>query len=111
MEKKNLLSENLKSYQKLQKLSLMEFSKELDVPKSTLRAILRDGNTTLDTAIRISEHMGIGLDELVYGSRFSDKQLIIKYIEQSGRWLAALPDQKREEIAALILKLWAIIGR
>ena len=52
MEKCNNLSKNLKAYQNIRSLSLMEFSKELDIPMSTLKAILKDGNTTLATAIR-----------------------------------------------------------
>ncbi len=111
MKKRNLLSENLKAYQKSQQLSLMEFSEELDIPKSTLRAILRDGNTTLETAIHISEHMGVGLDALVYDTHFSDKQFIIKHIDQSGKWIAEFPGEKKEAIAALLAEIWLEISR
>lgn len=111
MEKKNLLSENLKAYQKSQKLSLLEFSKELDIPKSTLRAVLQDGNTTLDTTLRISEHMSMGLDSLVHDRQFSDKQFIMKHIEQADGWIATFPDQKKAEIAALLAELWTVISK
>lgn len=110
MGKRNLLSENLKAYQKSQGLSLMELAEELDVPKLTLRAILKDGNTTLETVVRISGGMGMGLDRLVQDGQFPDKQFILKHLEDAGGWLASLPEEKRVKIAALIAEIWEVIN-
>lgn len=111
MEKANLLSKNLKAYQKSQGLSLMEFAEELDVPKSTLRAILKDGNTTLETAIRIAGGMGTGLDSLVHGRKFSDQQFILMHLERAGAWLASFPEEERKKIASLVAGIWEVMGR
>lgn len=111
MKEENLLSENLKAYQNARRLSLIEFSKELDIPKSTLRGILKDGNTTLVTAIHISQNLGIGLDTLVYDRKFSDKQFIQKHMEGICIWLDALPDEKRQRIAALLAEIWDVISK
>lgn len=42
-EKHHNLAENLKNLRSAQGLSLSDFSKELDIPKSTLQAILDGG--------------------------------------------------------------------
>lgn len=76
----------------------MEFAEELGIPKSTLRAVMKDGNTTLDTAIRIAESMGTGLDSLVHDRQFSDKQFILRHMELAGAWFAFLPEEKRRKI-------------
>ena len=61
------IAENLKCYQELHKYSLAEFAGKLGVPKSTLQSVMQDGNTTLDTLIKIQQGLNISLDELVYG--------------------------------------------
>lgn len=40
-------------------------AKEIGIPKSTLQYILNTGQTSLHTARRISQHLGIPLDTLV----------------------------------------------
>lgn len=111
MEKENFLSKNLKACQKSQGMSLMEFAEELGVPKSTLRAILKDGNTTLDTAIRIAVSMGMGLDRLVHDKQFSDKQFILNHLERAGAWFTSLPEDTRGKIAELVAEIWKLMDR
>lgn len=111
MEKRNSLSKNLRACQQSRGMSLMEFAEELDVPKSTLRAILKDGNTTLETATRIAANMGMGLDSLVHDGQFSDKQFILMHLERAGAWLASFPEEKREKIASLVAEIWEVMGR
>ncbi len=111
MEKENFLSENLRACQQSRGMSLMEFAKELDIPKSTLRAILKDGNTTLETAIRIAVSMGMGLDSLVHDRQFSDKQFILKHLEQAGDWFVSLPEETRGKIAELVAELWKLMSK
>lgn len=48
--------------------SLSDFARELSIPKSTIQAAMADGNTTLDTLIRIANALGVSLDELVFGT-------------------------------------------
>ena len=58
-------SRNLKTIKRERGVSLSEFANELSVPKSTLQNVLRDGNTTLHTAVRIAKALGRPLDELL----------------------------------------------
>lgn len=61
------IAENLKCYQELYQCSQAEFAEKLGIPKSTLQSVMQDGNTTLDTLIKIQQGLHISLDELVYG--------------------------------------------
>lgn len=48
-------AKNLDAIRRSQNLSLAEFAVSLNIPRSTLQDILKDGHTTLDTALRISK--------------------------------------------------------
>ena len=111
MEKCNNLSKNLKAYQNIRNLSLMEFSKELDIPMSTLKAILKDGNTTLATAIRISNSLDIGLDMLIYDKHFPEKLFILHYIDNCNNWYSSFPDEKKDQISGLLEEFWEVIDK
>lgn len=111
METYNYLSQNLKAYQALHKLSLAEFSTILDVPQSTLKAILKDGNTTLETVIRISQNMNCSLDMLIYDKSMPDKLFILHHMEQAGTWFSGLNAKAKDAIAHQIMKLWEAMGK
>ena len=64
MEKTNHLSDNLRAYQYAQGKSLAELSMEFGIARSTVQSVMADGNTTLDTLIRIACAMHCSLDEL-----------------------------------------------
>lgn len=111
MEPHNYLSQNLRAYQKLKKLSLAEFSRELDIPQSTLKSILKDGNTTLETVIRISRRLDSSLDLLVYDRNMPDKLFILHHMEQSGAWFAANPPEAKETMACHMARIWEVMGK
>jgi len=106
METNNYLSQNLKAYQELQKLSLVDFSKELDIPLSTLKAILKDGNTTLETLLRISRKLDCSLDMLVYDKDMPAKSFILQHMERAGGWFAAMEPERQDKIARHMSKIW-----
>lgn len=110
MKNYNYLAQNLKSYKELRKLTMKELSDELDMPKATLRNIMNEGNTTLYTAIRISNGLGISLDMLVTDKDFSDKIFIMDQVQRAGSWLSTLPANKRESIAQLMSDIWNLMG-
>lgn len=64
MDKCHNFAANLSAIREVRSLTLSEFSKELHVPKSTLQAILKDGNTSLHTALHIADYLGVSLDTL-----------------------------------------------
>ena len=111
MKKTNMLSHNLISYQKARGLSNVEFANELCIGESTLRAIRKNGNTTLDTLMRISDAMGVSLDLLVHDADFSDKMFILKYMASSATWVNKFSEQQIAEISEHIAAIWEIIGK
>ncbi len=98
MAKINNLSNNLKSYQKDFGYTLSEFSNELDIPRSTLQAIMIDGNTTLATLIHIASVLNVSLDELVFGNTFPLNQTSICHILKSMSWYTNLSEDKQNSI-------------
>lgn len=76
MEKLKRFAQNLDNIKTRNNKSLTEFAQEIGIAKSTVQSILKDGNTTLDTAIRISTALGISLDDLLSED--------IEYIENDG---------------------------
>ena len=97
MKKRNHLSENLKSYQKQRGCSLAEFSEELGVARSTLRSVMREGNTTLDTLLRLGDGLEVTLNELVYGERPLSGQEQVQALIRSIAVYCELPVEKQEE--------------
>ena len=96
-EKLRNLAENLKSIREARRLSIEEFSKELDVPKTTLRDLLLDGQTTLHTAIHISDKLGIPLDTLMNGTLTTGQIKRVDGFIAHMDWYQSLSKEKREE--------------
>ena len=68
MEPNNNLSKNLKAYQHSLGMSQKQFAAHLNVPRSTIQSVMaNDGNTTVDTLIRISVSLPFSLDDLLFG--------------------------------------------
>ena len=68
MTPNNNLAKNLKAYQHSLGMSQKEFAARLNVPRSTIQTVMaKNGNTTVDTLIRISVSLPFSLDDLVFG--------------------------------------------
>ena len=63
----NRFGRNLESIRKARHKSVKEFAIELGIPKSTLHPIIKNGNTSLNTAVQISNALDKPLDDLVNG--------------------------------------------
>lgn len=107
MRKPSNFALNLKKLQGC--LSLAEFSRELSIPKSTLQSILKDGNTTLDTALRIANSIETPLDVL------TSTTLTPKQFERGNcfltllNWYHDLSAEKRQQIQTHLTALLCII--
>ncbi len=110
MEEYNHLARNLRSYKTTKDLTMKELSNELDIPEATLRNVIKEGNTTLDTVIRISKGLGISLDMLVSDADLPNKLIVLKQIKRAGCWLSELPPEKSDKIASLIAEIWEVIS-
>lgn len=102
MEKEHNMSESLSKLQKEANKSQAEFAKELGVPKSTFGIILRTGNTTVDTLLRISEHTGRTPNELLgYDYDWRAVCGLMEYIAMHSQ----LPRVKRETAKNMVIEL------
>ena len=108
-EKHKNMAENLKNMRKARRLSLAEFSKELDIPKSTLQSVLADGQTSLNTAIRISEKLHISLDTLIGGTLSTEQVWIMDGLLSGVEWFSRLPPEKQKEAGEFICALIQLI--
>ena len=110
MKEYNHLARNLRSYKAAKNLTTKQLSSELDIPEATLRNVMKDGHTTLDTVIRISKALDISLDMLINDADLPDKLIVLKQIQKAGSWLAKLPPEKSDKIAALIAEIWEVMS-
>lgn len=92
-------------------MSLTEFAKEIGIPKSTLQSILEDGNTTLDTAIRISKGLNIPLDTLLRDESTNTNFSIIQWLLKGLSWYSELPAEDQKEVLLLISKLLEVLQK
>lgn len=109
MKETNYMAKNLRNYKDLRKLTMKQFASELNVPLSTLRTILKHGNTTLHTAILISRKLGVSLDMLVNDQNFPDKLFFMDQMQRTASWFASLSIEKRERFANLVTDMWTMI--
>ena len=76
MESINNLSKNLKVYQNKLGMTQNEFASYLNIPRSTIQSVMaKNGNTTVDTLIRISASLPFSLDVLVLGDLSTDETI------------------------------------
>lgn len=108
-EKHKNLAGSLKNLRKARGLSLAEFTRALDIPKSTLQTVLADGQTSLNTAIRISEKLRIPLDTLTNGVLFTEQVRVMDGLISGVEWFSKLPPEKKKEANELIYALIRII--
>lgn len=98
MRSPELFAKNLEAIREINGQSIAEFAQEAGVPKSTLQSVRISGNTTLDTAIRISDGLDLPLDSLTGDEQLAEKIDIIRYLLQSIDWFQALSSSEQEEI-------------
>ena len=109
MERSNNLAENLKFYQRLRNASLAEFSADLGIARSTIQSILIDGNTTVDTLVRMANALHVSLDELVFGESAaaqSDSGLLDTF-----HWFASLSPEEQTCVRHYLSELFELIQR
>lgn len=109
MERSNNLSDNLKVYQNARRKSLAEFSEELGIARSTMQSILVDGNTTVDTLIRMANTLYVSLDELVFGNLPSKRLDSVQCFLRDMEWFSSLPPEKQEKFRSLLCELLTLL--
>ena len=109
MDKHEIFAKNLSAIKEINGQSLGEFAQEIGIPKSTLKSALETGNTTLDTAIRISDGLNVPLDELLsdelLARRLDTLQRVLQYLE----WFSVLPAQDQKEVLFHLQKILEVM--
>lgn len=98
MSKRSNLSENLRAFQQQRCITQAEFAQAMNVPKSTLQAIMLGGNTTLETLIRLADALNITLDTLVFDENLPQKIGVIGWLLTGVSWYEALPEENKEKL-------------
>lgn len=111
MDKHNHLANNLNAIKEARHRTLSEFSKEIGIPKSTLQYILTDGQTTLDTAMRISSALHIPLDALVTGALPAEELALLSNICESFAWFSTLEQENKDTVVFYLNKLLDVLRR
>ena len=107
MERNNRLSENLRLYQKSRGKTLAEFSSDLGIARSTVQSVLLDGNTTVDTLIRMANALEVSLDELVFGMPAPGVSSLIN----DSSWFTRLPPREQDRFRCCLEELFRLARR
>ena len=108
-EKHCNFANSLKHLKEARNLSLSEFARALDIPKSTLKSIMEDGQTSLNTALRITEKLGIPIDTLTNGTLSTGQIKILDGLLLQLGWFGRLTPTKQYEACEHVLALIHII--
>lgn len=90
-------------------LSLTRFAEVLQVPRSTLQSILQCGQTSLDTACRISNTLDIPLSALADDRcTWPEPEVLVPLLRNLG-WFVCLPEEKQRIVVQTITQLLEVI--
>lgn len=104
-------AKNLEAIRKIKNANLTEFSEELDIPKSTLQDILKDGNTSLHTALHIAEHLDVPLSTLTDEAAPSKNLDALSALLKWFAWFALLPGEDQKTVAAHIHAIMEVLQK
>ena len=91
---------NLRAIQKESNLSLEKFSKQLRIPKATMQSVMKEGNTTLDTACKISNALEMPLSALTSSTFHPETARVLHRLLGVFSWYSTLPIHKQERVEA-----------
>ncbi len=111
MDKHQNLAENLRQIRRARQMTLAEFSAELGIPKSTLQSVLTDGQTTLDTAMRIADGLHIPLDTLASIPMQANQVQVMQALARCLNWFAALSEAEQQTVADCLRQIVRIIRK
>lgn len=102
MEECRNFAKNLEAIRSLKNVTISEFSEELDLPKSTLQDVLRNGNASLHTALHIAGQLNVPLSALTGEAASSDNLDGLSALLNFFGWFSSLPDETRRQVGAHI---------
>lgn len=99
MDIKRNLSNCLRAMYESREGSLQEFADELNIPRSTLQSILAEGNTTMETLMRISESTGIPPELLLADDSLPGKLGVARWLLRGLNRFDTLEAPKQQKLA------------
>ncbi len=109
LDKHKIFLRNLEAIRKINGQSLAEFAKEAGIPKSTLQSVRVNGSTTLDTAIRIADALGLPLDSLIGDEQMPRKADLVQHILTSVGWFQGLSSGEQEEVLLHFCRILEVV--
>ena len=91
---------NLRTIQKESNLSLAQFSQKLRIPKATMQSVMKEGNTSLDTACKISNALEMPLSALTSSTFHPETAHILHRLLDVFSWYSTLPVHRQEQVEA-----------
>lgn len=104
-------AKNLEMIRKINHASIAEFSEELDIPKSTLQDILKDGNTSLHTALHIARQLKVPLSTLTGEVIPGENLTALSALLQSFGWFDSLSREDQKVVAKHIRAIMEILQK
>lgn len=104
-------AKSLEAIRKINNASLTEFSEELDIPKSTLQDILKDGNTSLHTALHIAGRLNVPLSTLT-GEMIPTENLdALAALLKSFEWFSHLSGEDQKTVTAHLRAITEVLQK
>lgn len=111
LDKTRIFAKNLNALRKSHGWSVGDMAAHARIPKSTMQTALTSGRTTLDTAIRIADGLGLSLDSLISDGQLTQKISTTQYLLQAVEWLWALPGGEQEEVVQHVQRILELIKK
>lgn len=86
-------------------------AREIGIPKSTLQSILKEGNTTLDTASRVADSLHISLDNLISKEESFEDIRFCESVKEIIAIFDGLDYEQQTTLEYYIIKILEIISK
>ena len=110
MDIKRNLSNSLRALCEARSLTLQEFAEEINIPRTTLQSIFAEGNTTLETLMRISEGTGLPPEMLLQDDAAPRKIGVARWLLQGVACYDELTEFQQQKLADYIDGIMEVVG-
>ena len=102
---------NLRTIQKESNLSLEKFSRQLNIPKATMQSVMKEGNTSLDTACKISNALEMPLSALTSSTFRPETARVLHRLLDVFSWYRTLSAEKQEIVQTAIRTILEVLKK
>ena len=102
---------NLRAIQKESNLSLEKFAKKLRIPKATMQSVMKEGNTSLDTACKISNALEMPLSALTSSTFRPETAHILHRLLDVFSWYNNLSEEQQSIVQAAIHTILEVLKK